>query len=100
MSGDITAAAMQGRRKSLPDTRFVATVLHGRSGINRHLVEQHAMLFGQTAVKVGAHAGCRADQASIGERLSAVPGMRPIDSSVKRPRLVPGMRPMICVGEA
>lgn len=75
----ITTAAMEDRRKSLPDTRFVATALHGRSGINRHRVEQHAMSFGQIAMKVGAHAGGRADQASIGERLSAVPGMRPMN---------------------
>ena len=100
MSGDTTAAAMQGRRKSLPDTRLVATTLHSRSVTSRQLTEQPAMPSDQIAMKEGVHAGCRADQASIGERLSVVPGMRPINSSVKRLSAAPGMRPMTIAGEA
>jgi hypothetical protein len=108
MSHGINAAAMEGHRDLLParrhscrafvrpqtsglqavfltpDTRFVATTVHGRTGTYRDLAGQPTAPYNQIAMLHGAHAGCRADQASIGERLSAVPGMRP----------------MICVGEA
>lgn len=81
----IARTAPRARRKSLPDTRLVATDPRGRSGFHRDLDEKLSKpFFVQIALMAGAHVGCRADQASIGERLSAVPGMRPI----------------ICVGEA
>ncbi len=76
MSDSIMQAAMQHRRKSLPDTRLVATALHGRTGISDELEKQPSMPSMQVAVTHGAPVGYRADQASIGERLSAVSGRR------------------------
>jgi hypothetical protein len=76
MSDSIMQAAMQHRRKPLPDTRLVATVLHGRTEISWELHQHPGMPSLQVADMHGAPAGYRADQASIGERLSAVSGRR------------------------